>query len=65
MVDDLREMADVATHVSTGDLTVEVRRRSERDALGVAFARLGENLRGIVSDTPRAPGAWRRSAHLT
>jgi methyl-accepting chemotaxis protein len=56
MVEYLREMAGVAARVSEGDLTVEVQPRSERDALGVAFARLGENLRGIVSDVTDGAG---------
>jgi methyl-accepting chemotaxis protein len=56
MVAYLREMAGVAARVSDGDLTARVQPRSERDALGVAFARLSENLRAIVTDVTEGAG---------
>jgi methyl-accepting chemotaxis protein len=44
----LREKAEAADRIADGDLTVEVEPRSERDLLGHAFRRLGNDLREIV-----------------
>jgi methyl-accepting chemotaxis protein len=44
----LRENAEVAHAVAEGDLTVDVRPRSERDLLGNAFQKLVGDLRDIV-----------------
>ncbi len=44
----LRETADAAMGIAGGDLTVIVRPRSERDALGQAFAGMVATLRGLI-----------------
>ena len=44
----LNEMAGHADRIAAGDLTVDVRPRSERDVLGTAFAAMASNLRGLV-----------------
>ncbi len=49
MVTYLKEMAGVSEAIAGGDLTVEVRPRSERDTLGRAFRRMVEGLRSLVS----------------
>ena len=49
MSDYLREMADTAERVADGDLTVEVKPRSERDAMGNAFAAMVKRLRESMS----------------
>jgi len=49
MVSYLREMASVSEAIARGDLTVEVRPRSNRDTLAMAFMRMVEGLRSLVS----------------
>ncbi len=49
-VGSLRTLADSSQRVAAGDLTVVVEPRSEADRLGVAFAAMVENLRGIVAE---------------
>ena len=44
----LQETADAASCIAGGDLTVSVRPRSERDALGQAFAGMVTTLRGLI-----------------
>jgi methyl-accepting chemotaxis protein len=44
----LGEMSAVATKVADGDLTVDVRAKSDRDALGTAFTTMIANLRDLV-----------------
>jgi methyl-accepting chemotaxis protein len=48
MVIYLKEMATVSESIAGGNLTVEVKPRSENDTLGNAFARMVEGLRGLV-----------------
>ena len=48
MMDYQRAMAAAANHLAEGDLTVQVQPKSERDALGNAFAQMIENLRSSV-----------------
>jgi len=48
MVVYLRGMVGAAERIAAGDLTTVVQPRSERDALGNAFADMGENLRATV-----------------
>jgi methyl-accepting chemotaxis protein len=55
-----QEMAGAARRVAEGDLTADVRSRSERDVLGGAFANMIANLRGLigqVAETANAVGA--------
>jgi methyl-accepting chemotaxis protein len=54
MVDHLRDLADAADRVATGDLTVDVSPRSDRDRLGAAFAGLVAELRAAVSQMSRS-----------
>jgi methyl-accepting chemotaxis protein len=51
MVEYLGEMAGAAQQIADGDLTAEVRPRSERDKLGTAFAAMIANLRGLIGAT--------------
>ncbi|MGI5836170.1 MAG: methyl-accepting chemotaxis protein [Chloroflexota bacterium] len=48
MIDYMKEMAFVAGAISKGDLTRQIEPKSEKDALGIAFHRMIENLRQIV-----------------
>src|SRR6266567_2854651 len=48
MVIYLKEMATLSESIAGGNLTVEVKPRSENDTLGNAFARMVEGLRGLV-----------------
>jgi methyl-accepting chemotaxis protein len=57
MVDDLAGLASVAERVAEGDLTQAVKIRSDRDALGNAFAAMLANLNELVGEV--------RSAALT
>lgn len=51
MVEYLGEMAGAAQQIADGDLTAEVRPRSERDTLGTAFEAMIANLRGLIGAT--------------
>ena len=44
----LQEMAEAATRIAAGDLTVEVQPKSDQDELGIAFANMITGLRGSV-----------------
>jgi methyl-accepting chemotaxis protein len=48
MVKYLREMAAASEAIAGGDLTLEVKPRSENDTLGNAFAKMTEGLSGLV-----------------
>jgi methyl-accepting chemotaxis protein len=48
MVTYLKEMASVSESIAGGDLTVEVKPRSNNDTLGNAFVRMVEGLAGLV-----------------
>lgn len=50
MADSLGQMARVAGQISAGDLTVEVRPKSDKDTLGKAFATMRENLRRVTRE---------------
>ena len=54
MVEDLAGLAAVAERVADGDLTQPVKVRSDRDALGNAFAAMLQNLNGLVGEVHRA-----------
>ncbi|NJN93648.1 MAG: methyl-accepting chemotaxis protein [Anaerolineales bacterium] len=54
MITYLQDMAAVAGHIASGDLTQEVIPQSEQDALGNAFARMITHLRQLVSDLTRS-----------
>jgi methyl-accepting chemotaxis protein len=48
VADGLEELSDAAEHVAQGDLSVEIRPRSERDILGRAFGTMVDDLNGLV-----------------
>jgi methyl-accepting chemotaxis protein len=50
MTSNLRETASIAEAIAGGDLTVEAKRRSDKDVLGTALERMLEKLRGVVSE---------------
>lgn len=50
MLGSFAEVAEVATRLSQGDLTVDPKPKSSRDRFGMAFANMTESLRGLVSD---------------
>lgn len=50
MTNSLRDMAEVAGKIASGDLRVEVRPQSDQDVLGNAFASMVENLRRLTAD---------------
>ncbi|TFL17928.1 HAMP domain-containing methyl-accepting chemotaxis protein [Jannaschia formosa] len=54
MTGTLGKMSAVAEAISRGDLTVEARRRSDADALGIAFERMLRKLREVVRDADRS-----------
>jgi methyl-accepting chemotaxis protein len=45
-----RNMAAAAEMIATGDLTVDVQPRSDRDALGSAFATMATRLSGVIGE---------------
>ncbi len=49
MVSYLKEMAAVSEAIAGGDLTVEVEPRSQRDTLAIAFSKMTNGLRALVS----------------
>lgn len=54
VVDYLKEMAAVSQRMAGGDLTADVRPRSERDALGNAFSQLTEQQRTLIGKVKAA-----------
>ena len=49
MIAYLRDSAAVAEQIADGDLTVEIEPRSDRDALGLSFAKMVSNLRSVLT----------------
>lgn len=49
MADGLEAKGRVAAYIADGDLTRDVTLLSDRDTLGLAFAQMAENLRGLLS----------------
>ncbi|HEY8338068.1 MAG TPA: methyl-accepting chemotaxis protein [Tardiphaga sp.] len=54
MTENLNETAKIADAIAGGDLTVEARRLSDKDTLGISLERMLEKLRVIVSDAVTA-----------
>jgi len=54
MTTNLRTTATVADKISGGDLTVSVKRLSDKDSLGIALETMVEKLRSVVSETSSA-----------
>jgi methyl-accepting chemotaxis protein len=50
MIAYMKEMAGAAELIAAGDLTVEVKPKSDKDALGNSFLMMVENLRNVISD---------------
>jgi len=50
MVDYLKEMAAVSEAIAGGDLSVEVKARSKRDTLAIAFSEMTHGLRALVKN---------------
>jgi methyl-accepting chemotaxis protein len=50
MTDNLNATAKVADVIASGDLTIDAKRLSEKDTLGIALERMVEKLRAIVSE---------------
>jgi methyl-accepting chemotaxis protein len=50
MTANLRATAGLADQIADGDLTVQVKPLSDKDALGLALARMVERLQGVVAD---------------
>jgi methyl-accepting chemotaxis protein len=57
LTESMRQMADASHSFAAGDLTVDLRPRSDQDALGKAFAIMGDNLR-------RATGEMQQSVSI-
>jgi methyl-accepting chemotaxis protein len=56
MVQNLKGAAQVATSISEGDLTVQAKRISDRDVLGLALTKMLENLRRTVAEVATSAG---------
>jgi methyl-accepting chemotaxis protein len=54
MVDYLREIAGASSRVASGDLTVDLAPKSERDALGTSFAAMLGSLRELVGQAAQS-----------
>ena len=50
MIDNLRQMGAVADKIASGDLTVESKRRSDVDVLGIALEKMLVRLRDVVTN---------------
>jgi methyl-accepting chemotaxis protein len=57
MVAYLKEIAGAADRVATGDLTVTIEPKSDRDALGRSFAAMLQSLRDLVAQVDRTAGS--------
>jgi methyl-accepting chemotaxis protein len=56
MIDYLKSMCAVAERIAEGDLTADIRPKSERDALGRAFAGMIAQLRELIAQVTEAAG---------
>ncbi|WP_244936688.1 methyl-accepting chemotaxis protein [Methylobacterium currus] len=54
MTTNLRAVADVATAIADGDLTIEAKRLSDKDGLGIALEQMLAKLRTVVSEASAA-----------
>jgi methyl-accepting chemotaxis protein len=64
MVAYLRTMESAGERIADGDLSVDVEPRSERDALGHAFARMTGSLRGMIGDVVATASTVRESSEI-
>ena len=51
VIDYLWEMSQAAEKIASGDLTVEVKPKSEKDTLSKSFGKMVENLKSMIEDT--------------
>ncbi|HST40774.1 MAG TPA: methyl-accepting chemotaxis protein, partial [Conexibacter sp.] len=65
MIAYLSETADAARRISEGDLAVDVQPKSDRDALGHAFAEMGGRLREALGDDSSLDALVERMALLS
>lgn len=56
MTGSLKGMSSVAERIAAGDLTVETKRRSDADTLGIAFERMLAKLREVISNATVSSG---------
>ncbi|MGE5514280.1 MAG: methyl-accepting chemotaxis protein [Bacteroidota bacterium] len=54
MTANLRNTAGLADKIAGGDLTINVKRLSDKDTLGIALERMVEKLRGVATETAAA-----------
>ena len=62
LVEYVKGMAGAADRIARGDLTVEVTPKSERDVLGVAFAKMTANLSNLVGKVAGTAGTLSASS---
>jgi methyl-accepting chemotaxis protein len=61
----IREIIGITSQVAKGDLSIEIQPRSEKDELGIAFAKMVSGLRGAVGAVAdSATGLSAASGHL-
>ncbi len=63
MIGSLRDMTGVAQSIAGGDLTIQMRRRSDADSLGIALEDMLSKLRDVVGNMNQSSGAVASSAH--
>jgi methyl-accepting chemotaxis protein len=63
MIDYLQDNVTVADSIAAGDVSVDVTPRSERDALGHAFARMSSSLRLAIGDVSSSIGTVNAASH--
>jgi methyl-accepting chemotaxis protein len=62
MIESLKDTAAAATRIAAGDLTIEVKPRSERDILGNAFAQMSDQLSRLIREISDGAGALSTAA---
>jgi methyl-accepting chemotaxis protein len=62
MISSLKELSNSAEKISTGDLSVEIKIRSEKDILAKSFVLMVTNLKKIVKEVKTSTGTIARSA---
>ncbi len=54
VIEYMQEMAEAAGKIADGDLTVDIKPKSEKDALGNAFSKMTESLRSVIGQASSA-----------
>ncbi len=66
VVDYMKDMANITTKIADGDLTIEIKPRSEKDVLSHAFCRMVARQRGLIGGVKSAAnGVAEASEHLS